>query len=178
MAALPVKLFYSYSHKDAAYRESMETSLELLKQNGLLQQWSDVEIRPGRRISPEIRKAMAESDIGVFLFSRDFIASAECKTEWDYFAKLSAEGKVLFRIPIILRPCPWKHFLGDDDVKALPTDGMSISECDNEDNAWLEVYEGIKSVVDAVRLTFSPRQTFLEEIEQTEFISQSHIALN
>ena len=177
-ADLTVKLFYSYSHKDAAYRESMETSLELLREHDLIQQWSDVEIPPGRQISPEIRRRMEESDIGVFLFSRDFLASDECKNEWRYFANLSANVKVLFRVPIILRRCPWLEFLGDDDVKALPTDGKAVAAFDNDDDAWHDIYEGIKSVVEELRLTFSPRMEFLEEIEKTEFISQSHITLS
>ena len=175
MADLPVKLFYSYSHKDAVHRESMETSLELLKQNGLLQQWSDVEILPGRRISPEIRKAMADSDIAVFLFSRDFIASAECKKEWDYFANLSAEGKVLFRIPIILRHCPWQRFLGDDDVKALPTDGKPVSEFDNEDKAWLEIYEGIERVVSELRNTQVSRKKSIDKTDNSKTRSRPNI---
>lgn len=175
MSESPVKLFYSYSHKDAAYRESMETSLELLKQNGLLQQWSDVEIHPGRRISPEIRKAMAESDIGVFLFSRDFIASAECRKEWHHFAKLSAEGKVLFRIPIILRPCPWQDFLGDDDVKALPADGKPVSEFDNEDNAWLQIYEGIKRVTSELQIACVTRNKSVDGTDSPRVRSRPNI---
>ena len=37
-----IKLFYSYSHKDAQHREKMEKSLTLLRdQDGILDDWSD-----------------------------------------------------------------------------------------------------------------------------------------
>ena len=34
----PIKLFYSYSHKDQTYRKNMEKSLAILEQDG---QWKD-----------------------------------------------------------------------------------------------------------------------------------------
>ena len=77
-------LFYSYSHKDARYRDDMEKALSQLKRENLLQDWSDLNILPGRPISEEIRKKMDESDIFVFLLSRDFIGSDECIKEWEY----------------------------------------------------------------------------------------------
>ena len=49
-------LFYSYSHKDAQYRDNMETALSLLRREGLLKDWSDLNILPGQSISKEIRE--------------------------------------------------------------------------------------------------------------------------
>ena len=62
-------LFYSYSHKDAQYRDDMEKALSLLRREKLLQDWSDLNILPGQPISKEIRKKMDETDIFVFLLS-------------------------------------------------------------------------------------------------------------
>ena len=37
-----LRLFYSYSHKDGRYRDQMEESLALLRDNaGVLEDWSD-----------------------------------------------------------------------------------------------------------------------------------------
>ena len=77
----------------------------------------------------------------------------------------------------MLRPCAWQHVLGDDDVKALPNDGTPIAEFDDHDTGWLEVYEGIKRVLEHLRNRFTPRSAFLQEIERTEFVSQRHISL-
>ena len=165
-------LFYSYSHKDNSYRENIENSFALLKKNGLLTTWSDHEILPGRDIPSEIRTAMDQADIMVFLFSQNFISSDECMKEWDRAKELSEQGHLLFRIPIILEPCAWKDVLADDLVKALPDDGKSISAFRDKAAAWQQVYQGIKRVVETLQNAVSPRETFVKTISETEFIFQ------
>lgn len=173
----PVNLFYSYSHSDQRYRESMEHALTLLTRNKLVKSWSDQSILPGQQISKKIREKMDKADIIVFLVSQKFIASDECMKEWEYAKMLSGQGKLLFRVPIILSPCAWSDLLGNDDIKALPNDGKPISEFDDGNVAWMQVYEGIKFVIDELKITFSPKTDFLKKMEQTEFLSQQHIRL-
>ena len=172
-----LNLFYSYSHEDAEHKHDMQKALALLQSNGFIDQWSDQEILPGQNISPEILEKLSQVDIVVFLFSPAFIASAACKEEWKYAQSLHSKGEMVFRIPIILRPCAWLDFLVGDDVKALPTDGKPISTYQDSDVAWQEIYEGIKSVVEHVRKTLSPKQEFIQSIEGTEFLSQHSIKL-
>lgn len=176
-STFPVNLFYSYCHLDQQYRESMEDALAQIKNDNLLKSWSDQNILPGQPISTSIKKKMDEADIMVFLLSQNFIASGECRKEWQYAKSLSEQDKLLFRIPIILKPCPWEDMLSDDDVKALPGDGKPISGFADTDAVWMEVYEGIKSVINELRRTFSPKADFLKKMEQTEFLSQQHIKL-
>ena len=170
-------LFYSYSHKDARYRQNMENALAQLRTEGLLQEWSDLNILPGRSISEKIREKMDESDIFVFLLSPDFIGSYECMKEWRYAQQLSAEGKLIFRIPIILRDCSWQDLLGKDDVKALPDDGKPVANFDSEDTAWQQVYEGVKEVVNQLKKTCILKPEFRQEMERTEFLSLQHVKL-
>ena len=146
-----VELFYSYCHVDERYKSKMETSLDLLRQNGYIHQWSDTAILPGRSISGSVDPKMDAADILVFVLSPDFIKSAECRREWVY-ARSRAETDVrLFRIPIIVRHCAWQDFLGKDNVLALPKDGVPVSAFPDEDEAWLQVYDGIKRVVEELR---------------------------
>ena len=170
-------LFYSYSHKDAQHRDNMETALSFLKKDKLLEDWSDLNILPGRSISKEIKEKMEKTDIFVFLFSPDFIASDACMAEWEYAKQLAAEGRPIFRIPIILRDCTWQDLLSNDDIKALPDDASPVANFDNRDTAWLQVYEGIKTVVNQLRKTFSPKLEFIEKMEETYFNSQQRIKL-
>ena len=155
----------------------METALSLLKQQGVLQQWSDQKILPGQRISDTIRRKMDESDIFVFLFSPDFIESSECMKEWSYALSLSSRERPLFRIPIIIRECSWMDVLGDDDVLALPTDGTPVARFNDKDVAWNQVYDGIKRVIEELREIFTLKEEFRKTTEQTDFISQSHLGL-
>ena len=172
-----VRLFYSYSHKDTSYRQTMENALALLLQNGAVQHWSDQHILPGESISSEIQQHIEQADIVVFLFSPDFIASEACRQEWEYAAQLASDGKMIFRIPIILRHCPWLDMIKSDDVKALPQDGHPIASFVDKDSGWQQVYDGIKPVVDNIRLTFTPKQEFIKEIDTTDFLSESHLKL-
>ena len=170
-------LFYSYSHKDAKYRGDMEKALSWQKNNNLLRDWSDLSILPGQSISKEIRKKMDAADIFVFLLSPDFIASDACMKEWEYAKQLAAKGKPIFRIPIILRDCPWEDLLGNDDIKALPEDGKSVANFNNKDTAWLQVYEGIRVVINKLRETFTPKSKFINEMGKTDFVSLEHVKL-
>ena len=176
-SALQLRLFYSYSHRDAKYRSSMETALSWLKQNRLLADWSDLNITPGKSISASVRRAMDSSDIMVFLLSHDFIASTACVHEWNYTKEL-ATRKLLIRIPIILTDCPWKDFLGSDDIKALPNDGRPVAGFPNKSTAWQQVYEGIKLTIAEIRSTFTPKTDFLEEIDTTDFLSNDRVKLS
>ena len=175
---MPIRLFYSYSHQDEEFRADLEKSLALLKRDGLLHEWHDREILPGQHFNDEIKKNLDISDVVVFFFSRDFFASEACIEEWEYAKGLEYQGKLIVRIPIIARECPWPDFLGDDDVLALPTDGKSITSYPDHEVAWHEIYQGIKSVVENLRNTFKPKVEFLDRINETEFISQQHIKLS
>ena len=176
-SSLQLRLFYSYSHRDAKYRTFMETALSLLEQNRLITGWSDLDITPGKSISASVHRAMDSSDIMVFLLSHDFIASPECLTEWNYAKELTTR-KLLIRIPIILTDCPWKDFLGSDDTKALPNDGTSVASFANESTAWQQVYAGIKLTIAELRTTFTPKPDYLEEIDATDFLSNDRVKLS
>ena len=172
-----VRLFYSYSHKDAQYRDSMEKGLALLKQDGLIREWHDQSIVPGGHISKEIRQQMSNADILVFLFSNNFFASTACKDEWHYAKTLASAEKPISRVPVILKQCPWEDFLGSDDLKALPTDGRPISTFRPHDAGWTDVYMGIKALVSHLKQDFTVKPSFLSEMEDTEFISHHRIKL-
>jgi hypothetical protein len=176
-SAFQVCMFISYCHEDTGYRETMENALALLLQDSVVQKWSDQHILAGQSLSSEIHERMDDSNVFVFLLSPDFIASQYCRQEWEYAAKLAANGKRIFRVPIIVRPCTWEDMMVNDDLKALPHDGKPISTFPSEDVGWKQVYEGIKAVVEHMRLTFEPKQDFINEINKTDFLSQSHLKL-
>ena len=156
----------------------METMLATLRHQALLQGWSDTQIMPGQSISGAIRVELSESDIIAFLFSPDFLASEECLKEWRFARQLANSGRLVCRVPIILRDCPWQDFLSDDDVKALPVDGKAITTYPNSDSAWREVYEGIKSVIESLRTTHTAKPTFLAGLNSTDLPLSKPVSLN
>ena len=168
-----IKLFYSYSHKDDAYQTRMEIALHQLKKDGVLKSWSDKKILPGQSISTATSQAIQESSIATFLLSPDFISSEPCREEW----RLAGKTSSVKRVPIILSPCAWKDMEGMADLKALPTDGKSISSYTNEDVGWQEVYEGLKVLIQELRKTFTIKEQLRKKMEDTEFLSQNQIRL-
>ena len=177
-SSLRVRLFYSYSHKDSQHKAEMKTTLASLKRDSLLEDWSDAEIVPGQNISEALQAKLQESDIIAFLLSPDFLASDECRKEWDRAADLASSGRLVFRVPIIVRDCAWKDLLGEDDVKALPLDGKAITTYSNPDTAWQEVYDGFKSVIDALRTTFTAKPTFISQISNADIPSTLPLSLD
>lgn len=177
MPSLKPKLFYSYCHKDDTFRDDLETHLSLLKKEGLLTDWSDHKILPGQPIAETVRKQIDSSDIVAFLLSPHFLDSEPCLTEWTRVARESSD-RPRVRLPIVVRPCAWKDFLSEDDIKALPKDGKAVSAYTNQDAAWVEVYNGIRSVINQLRRSFTPKLSFFEEIKKTDFLAFSDISLS
>ena len=171
---MKIKLFYSYSHKDEKYSKEIEKNLSLLKKKKLLDSWSDRSIAPGSSISKKIEENLNTSHIFLFLLSSDFIASDSCKKEWEYVKGLSYD-KTIYRIPIILKDCPWQEFLNNDDVKALPKDGKPVNTYKPIDNAYKQIYNGIEQVIKDYKNNLTPKKKFLQEINKIDFISQDEI---
>ena len=171
-----MRLFYSYSHKDGRHRENMQDTLSLLRRGGLLADWSDLSIVPGKSISKSIRREMERSDIMAFLLSRNFIASDACIEEWNN-AKRASTSRPIVRLPIILSDCAWQDLLDDEDLKALPNDANPVSKFAHRDEAWQQVYDGIKAVIEDLRTTYSPNPRFVSNLQTTDFPSQRRVEL-
>lgn len=177
MYSYRVSLFYSYCHKDESYRERMEVALAQLRDDGLHVEWNDRKIIPGTPFTPQIMEELETADLVVFLVSQDFLASAACKEEWRRVRENAKETGCRL-VPIILRPCAWKDF---DDMKAylaLPTDGQPISQWADEDEAWLDVYQKIKSVTEDIRNTFLIKEEYRRQISEVEFVLKSENGTN
>ena len=175
---LPVRLFYSYSHRDQKYRECMEDSLQILKDHGIIETWFDLKIPPGKSISDNIIRKLEEADIIVFLVSKNFMKSDSCKDEWIRAKKLARDSnKYRIRIPIILTNCEWENMLDDEDPKVLPKDDKPVDEYKPQNSAWDDIREGIKLAVNDIRNNFSPNIDYIKSIENTNIYSQDHIKL-
>lgn len=75
------KVFFSYSHKDENLRDSLDTHLSMLKNEGLVEVWHDRRIGAGQEIDSAIDRNLEEADIILLPVSSDFLASAYCKRQ-------------------------------------------------------------------------------------------------
>ncbi len=80
-----LKLFISYSHEDnldeQPYIEQFKTHIALLKDNGLIEEWYDREILPGKDYQKEIDNNLEDADIICLFISANFLSSENCKKE-------------------------------------------------------------------------------------------------
>lgn len=71
----PTKIFISYAHKDAKWLEQLRIHLIPLARNAKIDPWDDSKLVTGSKWKEEIKKAIAEADIGVMLVTPNFLAS-------------------------------------------------------------------------------------------------------
>jgi hypothetical protein len=141
-----VKLFISYAHADESFKEELKKHLSGLKRNGLVEEWHDRYIKPGELWDEEIKRNLNEAQIILFLISSDFMASDYINdVEIGNALSRYSRGEVII-IPIIIRSCDFSS-LQVSSFQALPKDAKPITKWDDRDEAWLNVINGIKSVL-------------------------------
>lgn len=141
------KIFLSYSHKDEALKEDLDTHLSALKRSGLVETWNDRMIGPSTEWDDKIKGELEEADIVLLLVSASFLAS-------DYIWKFeiaramerhrAGETKV---VPIFLKPCDWKG-MPFAPLQGLPKDAKPVTSFADRDEAFLQVARGIRGLVD------------------------------
>lgn len=153
---MPIELFYSYAHEDEKLRAELEKHLSLLKRQGYISGWHDRAINAGQAWEHEIDSHLNSARIILLLVSPDFMASDYC---YDIEVKRAMErhnaGEARV-IPIILRPVDW-HSALFGKLQALPRDGKPVRLWSNQDEAFLQITQGIRDVVQRLRSATSPQ---------------------
>ncbi len=148
---MPVKIFISYSHADAPLLKQLEAHLNPLIREGLIEIWSDREIKSGTNWGEEINKQIDSADIILLLISSDFMASDFAYgVEMKRMLKRHDSGKARV-IPVILRPVSWER--GPfGRLQALPRDGMPVtsSRWRSIDEAFFDITSGIRGIIDDI----------------------------
>jgi len=147
----PVRLFYSYSHRDEELRRELETHLALLQNTGMIDQWHDRKIGAGDEWAGQIDANLESADIILLLVSSDFLASRYCyDVEMERALKRHDAGEARV-IPIVIRPVDWEG-APFARLQMLPTDAKPVTgpSWHSRDQAWEDVAHGIRVAVRAV----------------------------
>jgi len=73
-------VFISYAHEDDGLRDELVKHLAVLRQQGLISDWHDRQIRAGQSWEAEIARNIQISDLVLLLVSPDFLSSPRHKS--------------------------------------------------------------------------------------------------
>lgn len=143
---VPVKVFYSYSHKDEKLRNKLDNHLTLLQRQGLINEWTDRMIEAGEDWEHEISAQLNTAQLILLLISDDFIASDYCySVEMERALERHKNGEARV-IPILLRPVDWESS-PFGLLQALPKDAKPVTTWKNRDEAFKNIAQGIRVVI-------------------------------
>ncbi len=145
------KLFYCYAHEDKLLRNELAKHLAALKRLGLIAEWCDRDIGAGEEWQKEIDKHLNAADIILLLISPDFIHSDYCYSVEMLNALERHRAENARVIPIILRPVDWEG-MPFGKLQALPTEGKPITSWRNRDEAFRDVTQGVRKVIEGFQL--------------------------
>ncbi len=150
MAGEALDVFISYSRRDEELKDELVNyHLKLLQREGKINTWQDRDIEAGAEWATEIKTNLEKADVVLLLITRHFLASDYCyETEMQRAVQRHHEGTARV-IPIILEPCGWKYS-DFKHLQVLPKDGKPLTSWDKQAEAFFDVEEGIRRVVDAL----------------------------
>jgi hypothetical protein len=151
--AKPLRLFFSYAHRDERWRDELQAHLSVLQHAGVITPWHDRNVTAGREWESQIDANLESAQVILLLVSAAFLASAYCTSREMRRAierHLAGEARV---IPIIVREVDWHDMpIAEDmklgDLQALPKDEKAVTNWSNRDRAWSNVSRGIRDAVD------------------------------
>ncbi len=105
-----LKVFVTYSHKDAAYLEddALLGFLKGLEKTEGIEFWTDQRIALGDSWDEAIKSNLRDSRIALVLVSEGFLDSDYCQNV-EIRTLLAGKAHLM---PVILSPCGWRHLSG------------------------------------------------------------------
>jgi tetratricopeptide (TPR) repeat protein len=141
-----VEVFYSYAHEDEKLRDKLKKHLSNLKRQGVITDWYDRDISAGKEWDEEINQHLNSAKVILLLISPDFMDSDyihEVEVNRAMERHESREARV---IPIILRPVDWQG-APFSKLQSLPSDVRPVTLWKNQDEAFLDVTNGIRVAI-------------------------------
>ncbi|MBW4593408.1 MAG: toll/interleukin-1 receptor domain-containing protein [Brasilonema angustatum HA4187-MV1] len=143
----PVKVFFSYSHKDEVLRDELATHLSVMKRQGVISAWHDREISAGGEWANAIDDNLNAADIILLLVSANFLDSDYCYDIEMQRAMERHEAREARVIPIILKPVDWRN-APFAKLQALPKNAKAVTTWQDKDEAFLNIAQEIRRVVE------------------------------
>ncbi len=141
-----LKIFLSYSHRDKEQKDLFLTHFSSIARTENVSIWTDVQIDAGTQWDEVISGQLCSADIVILLVSANFIAS-----EYIYNKELAKalelqEANKVWIIPVMLSNCSVTD-MKLSAIQTLPTDPRFVEAWTNQNDAWVNVVEGIRKSI-------------------------------
>jgi internalin A len=141
------KVFISYSSRDARQHDELTVRLKPLRSEGLVETWSDRCLVAGEEWDKIIRHELEEADVIVLLWSAQFEASDYVQGVEVKRAVERAEAGETVVVSIILEKSGWER-TAVAKYQVLPRKGRPVRDRKPIRDAWYEVQEGLRKVLE------------------------------
>ncbi len=142
-----IELFFSYSFRDEPLRDRLAKHLDVLKQGGIIESWSDRQIGAGSEVLQVIDPRLETADIILLLVSADYLASEIIyNVEIPRALERRQTGEAIV-LPVILRPVDWSD-TPFSQIPALPVGGKAVATWPEPDEAFVSISRGIRTAVE------------------------------
>lgn len=169
---MSIEIMCCYARADQEYIKKLDEHLALFQRLKYITFWTDQNIRPGVEWERELAAHLDKAQVILLLISPSFLASDYCYGKEMQQAMARHEQGEVCVIPIIVRPVAGWQDAPFGKLQALPRDAKPITTWRDEDEAFLNVAEGVDRVVRAIgeRNTAADRQ-------QVEFSSHKDLPM-
>jgi|GEM_PF-2337804 len=123
-----IRIFVSYSHCDAQWKERLVKHLSVLESEGAYDIWDDKKIDVGTEWLPEIEEALDNAHVAILMLSADFLVSPFIRGKEIPRILDRREKEGLIVIPVFVSPCAWQKIPGLSRIQGYPTDGRTLAE--------------------------------------------------
>lgn len=169
-----LKVFISYSHKDAEFKEQLNVHLRNLERTLPLTIWSDNKILGGQEWNASIFEQLRAAHIILLLISPDFIASDFCYKDEMREALALHDNRRSLIIPIMLRQVKDEgHPFAK--IQTLPTKPRFIDDWENKDAAFTNIIMGMEQSIKSFIENINIRDISVREEELIEFITNGSL---
>jgi hypothetical protein len=121
--------------------------------------WNDGAITAGTEWRSQIVVHLSSAQIILLLISDDFMASDFCYSIEMKEANNRHDANQARVMPIILRPVDWSE-APFAKLQALPTGGKPVTDWPNQDNAFVDIVQGIGKAQTIVEYAFRHREDY------------------
>jgi hypothetical protein len=147
-----IEILYSYAQEDQEYQNHLEKHLKRLQREGTITLWHKYNITAGGSIKDELQAHLNSAHIILLLISPDYIDSDEC---WNIDIKRALERhkeEKAVVILILLRHVDYSK-AAFSALPLLPKGGRPIASWSDRDQAFMQIAQEIRRIVESFKKT-------------------------